>query len=596
MRPANTHQAVATAHQRRRYRGGRSAGVAAAAAIVLSAVAAGQDYQRVAPKQPETQQKGTVEPAAPRPVDVSDEPILDALRGMVFVPSSDMIEVDGREDVTGIAAEQLPLLGTDAFRRRVERFLGKPASLATLHDIAAEVVLHYRANDRPVVDVYVPEQDITSGVVQFMVQEARLGEVRVVGAQWFDPKPMKQQVRAEPGDPLVASVLQADSAWLSRNPFRRADVIFVPGTEPGTTDIELRVEDRMPLRVFGGYENSGIELLDEDRLFAGFNWGNAFGQAHELSYQYTTSADLDSFAAHSATYVAPLPWRHTLTVYGSYAETQADVAPPFDMDGHSWQISARYAVPLDSCSERFAHELRFGGDFKQTNNNLEFGGTRIYDTTADIVQAVIGYDARLDDEFGSTELGAALFLSPGGATDHNGRSDFSQARPGADPAYAYARFRLSRVTRLPKNFSLLLRGEAQLADGNLLATEQLGIGGYDTVRGYTEREANGDDGVWFSVELRTPPLDCARLFGIEDVDDKLQLLTFFDYGLVRPHDPIAGEAVQANLASAGVGLRYSITSVLSVRYDIGWQLTDSGMSPNGRNAQHHVGVVLSWSF
>ena len=48
---------------------------------------------------------------------------------------------------------------------------------------------------------------------------------------------------------------------------------------------------------------------------------------------------------------------------------------------------------------------------------------------------------------------------------------------------------------LPEGFSLRLKGAVQGSDSNLLASEQMGAGGYDSIRGYDQRVARGDQGL-----------------------------------------------------------------------------------------------------
>ena len=49
-----------------------------------------------------------------------------------------------------------------------------------------------------------------------------------------------------------------------------------------------------------------------------------FGLDQQLNYQYATDAKFDLVHANSASYLIPLPWRHTLMFYGSYVEGRAD--------------------------------------------------------------------------------------------------------------------------------------------------------------------------------------------------------------------------------------------------------------------------------
>ena len=108
-------------------------------------------------------------------------------------------------------------------------------------------------------------------------------------------------------------------------------------------------------------------------------------------------------------------------------------------------------------------------------------------------------------------------------------------RAGARDNYVYGQLTLNRVTRLPLDFTWTVRGLLQESDANLLPSEQFGLGGYDTVRGYDEREVNGDNGFLLSTEVATPPVSLLKILGIQSVKDQLQFLGFVDYGGTSLH-------------------------------------------------------------
>ncbi|MBV9463331.1 MAG: ShlB/FhaC/HecB family hemolysin secretion/activation protein, partial [Verrucomicrobiae bacterium] len=455
-----------------------------------------QDFERIAPKMP-VRREGELQIAGRKPKIGGDTAVLaPALRAAVFVPKAADVKKAGLQ-AKGVQSHGLPLLKDEAedFREVVQRYLGKPVTMRSLNELARDVVLFYRENDRPVVDVIIPEQDITNGVVQFVVMEARLGQVKVEGNKHFTTEFLRDQVRMEKGDPFRESILRADLDWVNNNPFRLADFIYTPGTEVGTADLLMRVQDRRTWRVYGGYENSGNRLTGEDRVFAGFNWGNAFGLDHQLNYQFTTDPTFEHLRAHSASYVIPLPWRHILTFYGSYADLEADLPPPLNLTGTSWQGSVRYTMPLRPIWS-YRHQVITGFDVKRTDNNLEFGGTPVLNATADIAQWMIGYGGTLKDLYGATSWGASGYYSPGDWMPHQHTSDYQMLRAFAEDEYKYARFNLERLSFLPADFTLFSRFEYQISDGNLLPSEQLGLGGYRTVRGYDELEALGDEGLF----------------------------------------------------------------------------------------------------
>ena len=167
-------------------------------------------------------------------------------------------------------------------------------------------------------------------------------------------------------------------------------------------------------------------------------------------------------------------------------------------------------------------------------------------------------------------------------------------RNGADARYAYARLDLERTTNLPADFAWVIRGQAQIATTNLLGSEQLGFGGADSLRGYDEREVNGDGGVVLVNELRAPGFGVARHLGFERGPDNLVPLVFFDAGVATIHDPLAGQSRNTTLLSVGPGLRYSYGSYLTLRAAYGWQLRDSGVSPTGDNSRAHISATLSF--
>jgi hemolysin activation/secretion protein len=387
--------------------------------------------------------------------------------------------------------------------------------------------------------------------------------------------------------------VRSDVAWINRNPFLQSDMLMAPGDAPGTTDLLLHTQDRFPLRVFAGYEDSGNRYTEDDRLFAGVNYGNLFGLGQQFSFQYTQAPTKNDFEAESATYVVPLPWKHLLTIFGSYAATDADLGSSFSSGGVNWQISGRYEIPLPSTAH-FSESFIAGYDFKRNNNSLLFGVQSVTNATADVDQFVFGYQASLLDDFGSTSFSATGFYGPGGFSAYDDGTDYEQQRLDAPSSYVYGQFALNRVTRLPGDFTWNVNGLLQESNANLLPSEQLGLGGYSTVPGYEEREVNGDNGYLIGTQILTPPVSIGEAVGLTAVHDQLQFLAFVDYGGTSLHEVTPADInPNTNLLGVGPGLRYVINPYLSLRFDYGFQLLSTGYG-TGEHSRGHVGVVISY--
>jgi len=137
---------------------------------------------------------------------------------------------------------------------------------------------------------------------------------------------------------------------------------------------------------------------------------------------------------------------------------------------------------------------------------------------------------------------------------------------------------------------LNVRASGQIADGNLIQSEQLGFGGYYSIRGYDMRLVNGDNGFIVNVEL----LNCPISTGWSHCDDdELQFLGFFDIGEATLHSPLSGEKRSTQLSSVGVGLRYTARRRVLLRVEYGYPLDRDVIGVN-RDGRVHIGAVLSF--
>jgi hemolysin activation/secretion protein len=566
-------------------------------ALGLISAQAAEDYYRIAPKippstppqPPNSPVEGKVASGDPHQV------LIRNLNALVFVPTPNAVAKKGLVD-HGIDFKDVKVPEPESFVSLVMPYLGQPVTRGGLNKLVQAIIVYYRDHDRPVVDVAVPAQDITNGVLQVVLLEGRVGKVTTAGNRWFSSSEIRDGIYLQPGDPIDSRQLQANLDFLNQNPFRTTDVVYRPGEKLGDTDVTLQSRDRFPARVFAGYEDSGDIETGIDRYFAGFNYGDLFGLSQQINYQYTTSGSFDTLRAHSGSYVIPLPWQHTLTFFGSYVDTKGNVPTLFGLTGRSYQISGRYNVPLPSFSmSRFNYKesIEAGFDYKYNKDSLEFGNAPAANTLYDIDQFVLTYNGVETDPWGSLSINENLYVSPGDWGGNNNNAQFNGAHTGATSDYVYNTLVLERLTRLPADWSLILRGTVQSSNANLAPSEQLGLGGYDTVRGYDEREVNTDDGFIFTTEVRTPTISFGELGGCAAFKDQLQFLGFWDYGDGSNHNPLPGETNEIPLSSLGVGLRYTINTYLSVRYDYAFQLLRTGFD-NDHGSRSDIGVVLSY--
>lgn len=527
------------------------------------------------------------------------EGVLNVVR--FFGAPEEIASADREEDSSGVQVKGVALLAElpewqESF---AARYLGQTFTRETLGEILEALQTLYFAEERPLVYIQPVKVDYANGVVEFLVLESRLRHFSAQGARWFNDDDLLASLRLQEGEPLRRDVLLNDLAWLNRNPFRHSEVVLSPGTEAGTTDLEIQTRDRFPLRGFVNVDNTGSEQTGEWRWTAGLNWGKAFGLDHQMNYQYSAPFEnLRRQQVHAGSYLVPLPWRHQLAVYGSLAYTDLDILVNgnncVNFDGEQTQLSLRYQIPLGNLYGEFTHELQFGIDWKTTDTEYLFGGQQIPANKTSVWQGMLGYNATLRDSLGATSVGVELYGSPGGIGDTNSRSAYRQVNPNLRPDYLYGMLRLNRITRLPADFSLVGQFTAQFASGTLPSSEQLSIGGFGTVRGYRERVLFGDQGVVVNLELRSPGFSLGSRLFPGSFRDQMQLLAFLDYGWIDIRGGSGIPGMNEDLASVGVGVRYSIDNHLNLRADVGFPLKDPKLGFAVHDARVSLGLSVGF--
>lgn len=552
-----------------------------------------QDYQRIAPNLPSKSGAASLMPPPAAPTASSSRvALIAALKGLVFVDRPERVKTTGLANLAGIDASQIPELNDHRFLEQLAVFLGRPVTLADLDQIKSQTTAWLRAHQRPFVDVSVPPQNIASGVVQVVVTQYKLSQVNVKGARYFSPALIKETSGLQPGQTLQLDDLQTDLDRLNRNPFLNVDAVFEPGDQTGETDVTLNAKDRLPLRVYAGYDNLGARSLGVAETNFGANWGNVFGTGQIFSYQLTRSLTGRSIS-HSVSDTIPLPWGDQLLIFGSYGEQQPLMAQIFNDQGHSGQASVRYVRPLPRI-RRFTEDLQIGYDFKTTDNNLEFAGFQVFGTQAEVDQFPLVYDASQTDHLGQTAIQNIFVFSPGRLTANNTTAALSTLVPGARADYLYDRVLVTRTTPLPKSFSAITRVTLQASSSNLPYSEQVGGGGVGSVRGYYTDTAFGSRGEMFSQELRLPAFGPSQAFDRDSqLGGKAQLGVFFDYADLRQVSPIPDVQSPVELASAGFLARYSISRFLDVQYDMGYRLRGPPTVPE-RGAYGQVSLTGSF--
>lgn len=501
------------------------------------------------------------------------------LKGIVLVPSKNqLIREHELKNVSGVQIIDVPLPNPpcDDLIQPLSKFLNEPLTFKRLQEIKNKIYQFYEGSFHPLVAIEIPTQDITDGVLQVIVSESRLGKVHVEGnALWSNLDQIQNSFQINPGSYIDDRVVTSDLNFWNRSPFRRVSAIYEPGQTEGTTDLLLLVEDIRSYQFYVGTDDSGLKTTKEELIYAGMTLGNCFDLGHIFSYQYTTT-DFHALQANTAQYIAPLPNFQLINLYGGFATVHPkNIYPAKTSSGYIGQASLRYIIPLTS-TYNLNHEIAVGYDYKRMNSDLFFVPETAFapfHQTVNLTQFVATYSGRYQLPKYTLTFALEAYTSPYSWLPQQSNADYSALSPGAKHKWIYGRAAFNYYQTLPAECYLACMMQAQLSSNTLLPSEQFGLGGYDTVRGYDARVLNQDNAILLSVEFHSPRWKIIQYVKpCTTLTDGLELLAFIDFSYGMNYTPVPGQKRHDYLAGIGPGLRYVVDPYLTSRLDWGIKL------------------------
>lgn len=520
--------------------------------------------------------------AASRPEAERDKVVVKSLKAIVFVENPKQVRKRGAKG-SGVSGDDAVFPGS--VKSVGESYIGKPMTLGDLDQLTRDIVLAFRAEDRPVVNVVVPEQEVTSGVLQVLVVVGRVSSVKVEGVEGDDAAFFQREFRMPAGQPISEGALLDDLRYFNRNPFRNVTALYQPGRGYGQTEIALSVKQQNPWLVYGGVESKGDRgALGIYRPYVGAMAHNMLGLDEVIGYQFTTAKSVNALRAHVLSFTVPLMARMQLQATYGRTDTNSDLAAPLTQTGVSDVAGLYVTAPLNHWG-RLSHDVRFGAEYKSTNNNLDYGGGRVTATNAVAAHAVIGYTGELLSSSGVTRFDANAYYSPGHVFDGNNNAAFTALRGGAEARYAYARGTVDHRIDFAGGWRANSVLTGQVASTSLLPSETLLMGGIGSVRGFTFGKQRADSGIVANLTVYTPALN---LLGPEmtGFTDQLRFYGFIDHGRGKNHFATAVDKANVNLTGAGLGVTYDVAANVSLDIGYGWRISQTAGTQKDNGAVH----------
>jgi hemolysin activation/secretion protein len=455
------------------------------------------------------------------------------------------------------------------------QYTNKPLDFTQLLQVASEITQLYVKNGYINSGAYVPGNqsfDASGGTVEIKVIEGRVEDIVVTGTQRLDPNYIKSRIALGTRPVLKIDRLIESLQLLQLDPLIKSiGTELVSGQQPGTSIVQINVKESPNWQTGVNIANNRTPSVGEIQAQIGIAQNNLTGAGDAIG---VTLAKSEGSNILDFNYTLPLnPRNGTLRLQYSNSSSKV-IEYPFDRldinsDGQDFGVT--YRQPIVQTPDR---EFALGMTLARRETNT------VYLRTINEGRE-IGYPSPGADANGSTRVNAVRFFQDYTRRDTQQvfalRSQLSLGlnvlgattnTSAPDSNFLAWRGQAQYVRALAPNSIFLVKLDTQLADRPLLAIEQIGLGGQDTVRGYRQDLLLADNGVNATAEVRLP------IFTPPDSKQILQIVPFLDFGLGwnQPNNPSLNPTPNT-IASTGLGLRYQSGNDFTARLDYGIPFT-----------------------
>ena len=490
-------------------------------------------------------------------------------------------------DIDDFAVQGATKLSQFDLEQAIYPYLGPNKTADDVEKARAALEKAYHDKGFQTVSVSVPAQNVQNKVVVLKVTELKVGRLRVKNSRYFDINDIKRDAPslAEGAVPNFGDVTK-DIVSLNQWPDRKVTPALRAGVTPGTVDVDLNVDDTLPLHGSLELNNRQSPNTTPLRLTASAQYNDLWQLGHSVSVSYQIAPmrpeDAEVFSGSYLARVPHIDWLSFL-VYGVDSNSDVAAIGGLNVVGPGQIIGARGVITLPS-AENFYQTLSLGPDYKRFGETVSQTGSN-FSSPVTYYPLVANYTNKYQTDKYSAQLTASVTgnLRP----FSSGPTDFDNRRYLASANFIHLNIDTSHTQELPQGFQLYGRLQGQLADGPLVSSEQIAMGGLDTVRGYLESETLGDDGVAGTFELRSPdiaptlqklwqPPAAAKTATDKNDSDKnsntvpaipvfneWRFFVFADAGVAQVLEPLPEQQSKFDLWSAGAGTRFKFFNYLN---------------------------------
>lgn len=445
---------------------------------------------------------------------------------------------------------------------------GRELAFEQLQAAADRVSLFYRENGLHAIAL-LPEQSLSTGVVEILVVEGKVGRFAFEWPVEADRVPKQllsgivQQGQRQ-GDILNVDSLERATLVANDVPGLKVSTVLRAGARAGETDVMTLAQLQPVLAGSVNADNADPAATGRNKLAASVSLSNPLG----MGEQFTSSAQRSegkTYASLGANF--PLN-RSGLRASVGYSRLDYELLNGLASSGgkgnaQTWTGQLNYPFIRQQ-------QLNLLGQLGYSHSHLLNDSTAGNLSDKKNENSTLGLELnRNDDLWGGGVTMAGLTYTSGTVDLGGSAGELAQDAAGIrrNGSFSKLSYHAGRLQRLGAQSLLWFNVAGQVASKNLDSSDEHSLGGPNAVRAYPSLEGSGDEGQVLTIEYR------------RDLPWQLRGKLFYDWGQTRVNrdNSFAGGATKNEYALEGIGLGvdWNPYPQWSVRASLAWRMGDN---------------------
>lgn len=449
----------------------------------------------------------------------------------------------------------------------IQKLVGRNVFISDIQAVIDEINTLYANKGYVTAKAFLPEQTVTDGNIYIDIIESRIGNISVEENRWTRTKYITDRLPQKEGELFDIVDLEQDVLDFNRyNEGVKLSANLKAGEKPGTTDIEIKADEKFPFHLVGVMDNQGRYSTGNLRGGAMLYADSLFGLRDKMSIGTYLSGGVTSPFFDYNIPVNKYDGRVGFLFSSGFAKVKwGPFADELGLKSKSYQYSLYYTQPI---VRKPGFELKgyVAANYKRARVTIFDDAEKLGVDNVTSVEAAL--NLRKDTKYGIwyASQGAYYAIPILNSDTDNHYFKYSGA--------------VVRLHDFSHGFIGQLRSNYQIIPGSqdVPYLDQLQAGGLATVRGYSEGMMIGKNGYFVSGELMFPLLP--REITSPRSGQKIPFIGKYVKGAIFADHAGIFPAAQTDygsrnsyfMASVGMGLRVQLPGDLSARLYWGYPI------------------------